>query len=84
MALAMGARRDPLMLIVTTAGVRTDTTGGDSIAYSLFQYGSRVARGEVDDPSFFMAWWEAEDAARSMTNGRGGGQPGARRHPRSR
>ena len=63
MALAMGARRDPLMLIVTTAGVRIDTTGGDSIAYSLFQYGSRVARGEVDDPTFYMAWWAAADGA---------------------
>ena len=60
MALAMGARRDPLMLIITTAGVRTDTTGRDSIAYTLYQYGRRVAAAEVEDPSFFMAWWEAE------------------------
>lgn len=60
MALAMGARIDPLMLIVTTAGVRSDTTGQDSIAYTLYQYGLRVASGEIDDPSFFMAWWEAE------------------------
>ncbi len=59
MALAMGARLDPLMLIVTTAGVRSDTTGGDSIAYTLYQYGRLVASGEVVDPSFFMAWWEA-------------------------
>lgn len=63
MALAMGARRDPLLLIVTTAGVRTDTTGGDSIAYSLFQYGCRVAAGEVDDPTFYMAWWAAAEDA---------------------
>ncbi len=63
MALAMGARVDPLMLIVTTAGVRTDSTGRDSIAYSLFQYASRVAAGEVDDPSIFMAWWAADDDA---------------------
>jgi phage terminase large subunit-like protein len=58
MALAMGARVDPLMLIVTTAGVRTDSTGFDSIAYTLYQHGVRVATGEVDDPTFFMAWWE--------------------------
>ena len=64
MALAMGARVDPLMLIVTTAGVRTDTTGQDSIAYSLWQYGRRVASGEVDDPTFYMAWWAAEEGAR--------------------
>jgi phage terminase large subunit-like protein len=58
MALAMGARIDPLMVIVTTAGVRTDITGQDSIAYSLYQHGIRVASREVDDPSFYMAWWE--------------------------
>lgn len=59
MALAMGARVDPLMLIVTTAGVRTDTTDADSIAYTLWQYGCRVASGEVDDPTFYLAWWSA-------------------------
>ena len=61
MALAMGTRVDPLMLIVTTAGVRTDSTGQDSIAYTLYQYGRRVAALEIDDPSFFMAWWEAAE-----------------------
>ena len=63
MALAMGARRDPLMLIVTTAGIRTDSTGQDSIAYSLWQYGRRVASGEVVDPTFYLAWWAAEEQA---------------------
>jgi phage terminase large subunit-like protein len=59
MQLGMGARREPLLLSITTAGVKTDSTGQDSIAYSLYQYGQKVIRGEYDDPSFFMAWWEA-------------------------
>jgi phage terminase large subunit-like protein len=59
MTLGMGARREPLLLAITTAGVKADSTGQDSTAYSLYQYGQRVARGEVKDPSFFMAWWEA-------------------------
>jgi phage terminase large subunit-like protein len=59
MTLGMGARREPLLLAITTAGVKADATGQDSTAYSLYQYGQRVARGEVKDPSFFMAWWEA-------------------------
>ena len=63
MALAMGARVDPLMLIVTTAGVRSDTTGQDSIAYTLWQYGRKVASREVIDPSFFLAWWASADDA---------------------
>lgn len=63
MALGMGARREPMLLGITTAGVKTDSTGQDSVAYSLYQYGQRVARKEVQDPSFFMAWWEAEQDA---------------------
>jgi phage terminase large subunit-like protein len=64
MSLAMGARgRLATLIAITTAGVKTDTTGQDSIAYSLYQYGQKVARGEIDDPTFFMAWWEAQAEA---------------------
>lgn len=62
MSLAMGARGNLAQLVaITTAGVKSDSTGRDSIAYSLYQYGQKVARGEVVDPSFFMAWWQAPD-----------------------
>jgi phage terminase large subunit-like protein len=60
MSLSMGARGNKAHLVaITTAGVKSDTTGKDSIAYSLYQYGKKVAAGEIDDPAFFMAWWEA-------------------------
>jgi phage terminase large subunit-like protein len=59
MSLAQAARVDALVLGITTAGVRTDSSGQDSVCYRLFQYGSRIAAGEQDDPSFFMAWWQA-------------------------
>lgn len=62
MALAMGARVEPILLGITTAGVRTDSNGGDSLCYSLYEYGKRVASGEVDDPTFFLSWWEPTDA----------------------
>ena len=61
LALAMGTRVDPLMLIVTTAGVLVDSRGRQSIANSLWEYGCRVASGEVVDPTFYMAWYSAED-----------------------
>ena len=62
--LAMGNRGKLGQLIaITTAGQKTDMTGQDSIAYSLYQYGKRVSTGEVDDPSFFMSWWEAAPEA---------------------
>ena len=60
MQLGMGARREPMMIAITTAGVKSDASGQDSTAYSMYQYGQRVARGEINDPTFFMAWWEAE------------------------
>jgi phage terminase large subunit-like protein len=59
MQLSMASRRQPIMLATTTCGVKSDSTGQDSTAYQLYQYGQKVARGEVDDPSFYMAWWEA-------------------------
>ena len=63
MSLAMGARSDPLMILISTAGVKSDRSGGDSMFYGLWQYGCRVASGELADPSFFMAWWGAPDGA---------------------
>jgi phage terminase large subunit-like protein len=54
MQLSMASRRQPIMLGVTTCGVKTDSTGQDSLAYSLYQYGQRVARGEVEDESCFF------------------------------
>jgi phage terminase large subunit-like protein len=64
MSLSMASRGNKAhMVAVTTAGVRNDITGNDSIAYSMFNYGKRVADGEIDDPTFFMAAWQAPDGA---------------------
>jgi phage terminase large subunit-like protein len=65
MSLAGGARGgiSAGIFAITTAGVKVDSTGQDSIAYNLYQYGQKVARGEIDDPTFFMAWWEAAQEA---------------------
>ena len=63
MQLSMAARQDALMIGITTPGVKADSTGQDSIAYQLWQYGKQVASGEVDDPSFFMAAWGAPEDA---------------------
>jgi len=63
-SLAMGNRGKIGQLVaITTAGVKTDSTGQDSVCYSLYNYGKRVATGEVVDPAFFMAWWEAPEGA---------------------
>ena len=59
MSLAMGARVEPILVAITTAGVKIDSTGKDSICFSLYEYGKRVASGEINDPTFFFSWWEA-------------------------
>ena len=63
MSLAMGARVEPMLVAITTAGVKTDSSGRDSLCYGLYEYGRQVAKGLIDDPSFFFAWWEAKPTA---------------------
>lgn len=63
LSLSMGARRSPLFLAITTAGQRTDQTGMDSIAYTLYQLARRRITGEHDDPTLGMAWYEADEDA---------------------
>ena len=60
---ASGARSEPLMVGITTAGLKTDTSGDDSLCYGLYQHGQRVCTGEIDDPTFFFAWYEADKDA---------------------
>lgn len=61
MNLAQGARSEPLMIGITTAGVKVDSSGKDSLCFGLYEYGKKVALGEVIDPTFFMSWWEAPE-----------------------
>lgn len=61
MSNAFGARLSPLMVMITTAGVKIDSTGNESICYRLYQYGQDIASGSVDDQSFFCAWWGASE-----------------------
>jgi phage terminase large subunit-like protein len=63
MSLAIGGRRDPLLLGITTAGVRTDSTGADSLCFELYQYGLRVQSGEEQDATFYLCWYGAPDEA---------------------
>lgn len=51
MTLGSGARLQPLVLGLTTAGKDLDTICGER-----YQHGLRVQAGEVDDPGFLMLW----------------------------
>ncbi len=63
MNLGSGARANPLILGITTAGSKTDSRGQDSLAYRLFQYGKRLRSGEESDPSFYFQWFQADEDA---------------------
>lgn len=63
MSLASGARVEPMMVGITTAGVKSDSSGGDSLCYGMYQYGEKIVRGEVEDPAFYFEWWGAPEGA---------------------
>jgi len=63
LTLGSGARRDPMTLAITTAGVMYDTLGQESVCYRMYRHGVDVARGHVEDPTFFFAWWGAPEGA---------------------
>lgn len=63
LTLASAARIDPLVIAITTAGIRTDRLGRDTVCYRLYKHGIDVAAGRVDDPSFFFAWWGAPEGS---------------------
>lgn len=58
MSQAGGARREPLLAGITTAGARYDPRGEDTLCYQLYQHGRKVAASELEDPEFYFRWWE--------------------------
>lgn len=64
MKLGMGFREAPLILGLTTPGVRYGSDGRDSFAFSMYEYGKRIESGELEDEEFFFRAYEApKDAA---------------------
>jgi phage terminase large subunit-like protein len=55
MTLGSGARLEPQIISITTAGYDRD-----SLAGGLYDYGKSCAAGEVDDESFGFWWWEGK------------------------
>lgn len=49
-------RENPILIGITTAGGNKDTFLGQ-----LYEYGVKVAAGEIDDDSFGFYWWEADE-----------------------
>ena len=56
MATSMGARSQPLMIAITTAGVFDPS----SICYELYDYGKKVREGVIKDTTFLPLIYEAD------------------------
>lgn len=54
LSLSMGARLEPMLVAITTAGTKYDSAGKDSLCYQMYNRGIQIAKGEVEDPSFFL------------------------------
>jgi phage terminase large subunit-like protein len=52
-----GARENPQLVAITTAGGNKDTLLG-----KLYDYGVKVSKGEIKDDSFGFFWWGADDS----------------------
>lgn len=59
MKLGMGFREAPMILGVSTPGLRYGTDGNDAFAFTLYELGKKIESGEVVDPDFFFRCWEA-------------------------
>lgn len=55
----MGARRQPLMMIVSTAG-----KGTTSVGLQIYDYCKKILNGEVDDDSWFVLIYEPDKGDR--------------------
>lgn len=59
MNLGSGTREAPLVLGITTPGVRWGSDGRDSLAWTLYDYAARQRSGEITDSHFFARIFEA-------------------------
>ena len=61
MSLSMGARLEPMLVAITTAGTKYDSSGKESLCYQMYQRGVQLSKGEIEDPSFFFAWYQGDE-----------------------
>jgi len=51
-----GARRQPINIMITTAGSDEDT-----VCFELYEHGIQCRDGEIEDPTFYFVWYEAPE-----------------------
>lgn len=51
-----GARKEPINIMITTAG-----SDEDSVCFELYEHGLKVREGSIDDERFYFVWFGAEE-----------------------
>jgi len=61
-------RDQPLVLAISTFGVKTDSTGEDSVCFKQYQYAKRLMSGELDDPRYGARIYETSENVRGFNH----------------
>lgn len=59
-------RQQPLLAAISTFGVRTDSSGEDSVCYAQYQYAKRLMKGEAEDSRYGARIYETNERARGF------------------
>ncbi|MGA5819721.1 terminase large subunit domain-containing protein [Kitasatospora sp. NPDC094028] len=59
-------RQQPLLVAISTFGVRTDSSGEDSVCYAQYQYAKRLMKGEAEDPRYGARIYETNERVRGF------------------
>ncbi|MET7982532.1 terminase large subunit [Streptomyces sp. NPDC005281] len=59
-------RQQPLIVGISTFGVKTDSSGEDSVCYTQYQYAKKIISGELKDPRYGARIYETNDRTRGF------------------
>jgi phage terminase large subunit-like protein len=59
-------REQPLVCAISTFGVKTDSSGEDSVCYTQYQYARKLMSGELDDPRYGARIYETNDRVKGF------------------
>lgn len=66
MNLGSDTRAQPLIVAISTFGVKTDSSGEDSVCYTQYQYAKKIIKGEAVDPRYGARIYETNERARGF------------------
>jgi phage terminase large subunit-like protein len=59
-------REQPLVIAISTFGVKTDSSGEDSVCYAQYQYAKKLIAGEILDSRYGARIYETNDRTRGF------------------